>query len=184
MRSTPRNPLLPLELGQFGKQLEGIPTWVPSWTVSLTAYITVRPNSGDFLFSAGQDKMAWARLGCDVTPLGEDTDGGPVDFSFSADVETLVMRALVVDRIANASPVQPDADRVFRVRRALLLKRAGPKMDLYNTIDEEEPGFLSSLDRWTNPQHTACEEFKKWEVRAFAHPCSLYPSQPALRDAL
>ena len=152
----PTQYLLPLQLRQVGKLLD-LPSWVPDWTVPpYQDTITTGPKAPQY--SAGQDDSSWLKLCPDVVPLGFDISNNPVQFLFSEDFETLILRGIVVDKIVYAVSVA-DGDEL--VRQSKFKNKA-----------------------WALTQREILDACSAWEAKAFASPCNAYDSVANLTDAL
>ena len=86
LRVTSHDYLCPLQLRQVGKLLD-LPSRVPDWTIATHYASFVPPPHGTPTYCAGQGKF-WI----DYEPLGVDFLGRSVQFRFSDDFETLVIR--------------------------------------------------------------------------------------------
>ena len=119
-RVTSHNYLLPLQLRQVGKLLT-FPSWVPDRTI-YTHHASFVPPPHAPTYCAAQGNL-WI----DYEPLGVDILGRSVQFGFSDDSETLVIRGVVVDSILCAVPVA-DGDELarqpnFRRKRTWVARR-------------------------------------------------------------
>ena len=119
-RVTSHDYICSLQLRQVGKLLS-LPSWVPDWTIQSHHASFVPPPHAP-KYSAGQGEF-WI----DYEPLGVDILGSSVQFRFSADFETLVIRGVVVDSVSCAVPIA-DGDELarqpnFRVKRTWVARR-------------------------------------------------------------
>ena len=153
---SPTQYLLPLQLRQVGKMLD-LPSWVPDWTIPPHHdQIITGPKAPRHC--AGQDDSMWKKLCPDLDPLGSDILNRPVQFRFSEDLETFIIRGAVVEKIAYAVSVA-DGDQLARKHNF---------RDKARSVIQREV-----LD--------ACRD---WEARAFGNHCNAYGSTAGLSDAI
>ena len=152
----PTQYLLPLQLRQVGKLLD-LPSWVSDWTIPpYHATITTSPKASQY--SAGQDDSMWLKLCPNTVSLGVDILNNPVQFSFSEDFETLILRGIVVDKIIYAISIA-DGNELVR-----------------------QFGFKNKS--WALTQREILNACRAWEVKAFSSPRNAYDSAAGLEDAI
>jgi hypothetical protein len=134
-----------------------LPSWVPDWTIPAhNDQIITGPKAPPHC--AGQGDTTWTRLCPDLDLLGFDIRDRPVQFRFSEDFETLVIRGAVVEKIAYAISVA-NGDQLAR-----------------------SPDFRKKA--WSLTQREVLDACKDWEARVFANHCNAYGSTADLSNAI
>lgn len=150
--------LMELDGVRTGK-ISDLPSWFPDWTGPTDGQFTEIDHSG----FDGVHSSLWGSLSTELDSLSVNLWGDPIEFSFSPDFTTLILRALIVDSIHSASSNGSNTIQRNIIEAYEELKRQAfaSNLNAYSSPLELSHAFWKStaFNSWTEGNNTFHEDY-------------------------